>query len=662
MRNSLLRYPVSFLAMAVLVSANSLWAQSFYFKAVTNLSPVAYWPLQETNTPAAADVETNLGTLGSLANANYADLQGTSPVNRGFTGALAGDTDPAENFTGLANCYLATPAILTNLAQGPFTIEFWAWPTNTTFGMPIGKAGYEAQNGGGSPGAGGGSPIGGWTVDWHRSTAVWDMQIFHGGTGTAGATYIYGTAGASSTTGWQHVVFTYDGTNVTFYWNGQSNAVLAATYLPDTWSPLTIGAGRLADNATGDPGGHRFGGAIDEVALYSNALSANDVLAHYEAATNTAPAASYETLVLNDKPMVYYRMDALSYSVPASNTFPAVNNYGSASLSGFYPPNTLPGVVAGPDYSGIGSNGVASPINGLNAAIDGGYAASLNPPTGQPITATIWARGYPSDTRNQELMSHTDKSWHMFVDQSGKVHWNAGAGGEITSVKVFNDGKWHFLAGVYTGTQNLLFIDGALDSSSSATGSISGSTNDVYLGGASDYTSGTTERFFSGSMCQAAFFTNALSSSEIGQLYASGLSAGSAPEITLPPVVYAISNSVYTYTNLSISGTEPLSIQWYEGGALIPGATNSGYSFVARSNTTFSVVASNAYGVVTNGPSVVYIVTPPSDTFSQALLGLEPVAYWPMQETNAPALPDIETNFGSMGAVGNAYYADMASP
>src|SRR5689334_24307859 len=60
-----------------------------YFQGVTNLHPIAYWPLHETNAPPLPDVATNYGTLGAAGNAPYP----ASGVLRQQTGALTdGDT------------------------------------------------------------------------------------------------------------------------------------------------------------------------------------------------------------------------------------------------------------------------------------------------------------------------------------------------------------------------------------------------------------------------------------------------------------------------------------------------------------------------------------------------------------------------------------------
>jgi hypothetical protein len=47
-----------------------------------------------------------------------------------------------------------------------------------------------------------------------------------------------------------------------------------------------------------------------------------------------------------------------------------------------------------------------------------------------------------------------------------------------------------------------------------------------------------------------------------------------------------------------------------------------------------------------------------SAQYYNEIKSLNPVGYWPMHETNAPAPGDIETNYGSLGVLANAYYPD----
>lgn len=74
---------------------------------------------------------------------------------------------------------------------------------------------------------------------------------------------------------WDHLVGVFDGKDVTFYVNGvQSGKSDASTALPNSGAPFRIG--------TRDTGYGFFDGNVDEVAIYTNALSADRVRLHYE--------------------------------------------------------------------------------------------------------------------------------------------------------------------------------------------------------------------------------------------------------------------------------------------------------------------------------------------------------------------------------------------
>ena len=49
-----------------------------------------------------------------------------------------------------------------------------------------------------------------------------------------------------------------------------------------------------------------------------------------------------------------------------------------------------------------------------------------------------------------------------------------------------------------------------------------------------------------------------------------------------------------------------------------------------------------------------------AQSFFQTVTNLQPVGYWPMHEVEAAAQGDIETNYGSLGALANGYYNDWS--
>ena len=121
---------------------------------------------------------------------------------------------------------------------------------------------------------------------------------------------------------WQHVVTVWEGPTqtATMYIDGQPAATNTWTgdgpgYVANTndhvpvkpsMAPLPASALRSSYNNT-EPGSNPFRGAIDEVAFYSKALSAAQILAHYQNATNANRTTPYETLVTTDAPVGYWR-------------------------------------------------------------------------------------------------------------------------------------------------------------------------------------------------------------------------------------------------------------------------------------------------------------------------------------------------------------------
>ncbi|HEX3628381.1 MAG TPA: LamG-like jellyroll fold domain-containing protein [Verrucomicrobiae bacterium] len=522
--------------------------------AIRNLNPAGYWPLQETSSPAPVMIETNFGSLGSLGNAYYPSTN--SPyITLGAPGALAGDSDSAATFSSAGQTWAFVPRATSALTIAPpFTLEAWFMPQNSTYGVILGEGGGASLNGG--------PTYGGFQFGWAGGSQTrFELQLYHYGINAFSA---IDTPSGYAVDNWYHYVATYDSaSNAVIYVNGIPEASGRLAYIPDTWSPLTIGNGKW----TGLTAARGASGTIDELAVYTNVLSPAEIVAHYAAGTNANPAISYKQTVLNDHPLLYYRMDNPVYVTPDTTTSPVALNYGSTTVEGAYLPGTVPGGVPGPAVSGLGPAPVGSPIIGIFSCVDTGYDPAFNPPTSHPFTALIWFKGNPADNRVQTLMGRGSNSWSLAVTgANGGLIWNSGAG-SVTSSSSYNDGAWHEAAGVYDGSENYLYVDGALAASATATGAITGSTDNLYLGGDPDFTVvGVNERYFAGAIAHAAFFTNALTAQQIQTTYL----AATAPA---PPAFSTLSQ-----------GNNQLELNWTYG--TLQTATNVNGPYLAVTNTT----------------------------------------------------------------------------
>jgi hypothetical protein len=334
---------------------------------------------------------------------------------------------------------------------------------------------------------------------------------------------------------------------------------MTGTQAVDTWDPLCIGCARGLNN-------NDFNGFIDEVAVYTNALSSARIAAHYSAASGS----SYYNTVTNDNPYLYWRMDSPGYTASDPSTYPSATNYGSVALAtaggtglpSFYGPAAQPG-AAGPQFSGMSdpnggnNNSYAAAINGIGGdnggSINVAISASVFIPDAVPIdigqdvngfvnpvaltnvagrTAAIWFKANPNDNRFQNLCGHSDNSWRLALDGNGKVNFKAGNNGtQITSARACSDGNWHLAVATWATNLWTVYIDGVLDTSNTGITTVqTGSPFDVIVGGDPQYlSSGNTaysggggaysERDFNGSVAHFAYFTNALLAAQIQALY-----------------------------------------------------------------------------------------------------------------------------------------------
>lgn len=571
-------FNIAVFALVVLMSP--LMARADYSNAVMSLNPVAYWPLQETNQPPS-DLATNLGSTGAAYDGIY--LPG---VILGAGSALAGDTDTSASFSSASadegnSGFLDVPFAPAVGVNVPFTVEAWL--------------NSEGNAGAACPLAGGqfASPRSGWLI-YNNETGVWNFRLYN----QNGTTTSLNIGGGTTDAKWHHIVAICDAmTNGELYIDGTLVASNAATgYVPDPNGDLTIGARSDA--------GFVYNGGIDEVAIYTNALSAPDILAHYQNGTNAARLQSYPSLILADNPLFYYRLDE-----PSPPAIATATNYGSlgAAINGNYLPGTQPG-SAGPVGIGFGATNYACQFVPVSTTGNGGYVdctanAGLN--ITNPMSVVAWFKGGPADNRFQSFLGKSDNAWRGDLDPT-YAHWADGSGnGDAVGATAVNDGNWHFYAGVYDGTNNYVYVDGVLDGITPATPGFNGdATRHVILGGVGDYNG----RNFLGSVAQVAVFTNALSGPQVTALFYDATNL--APEITqISPTNLGLNLHASGSFNVVASGY-PVVYQWYQGptrlsdvpGNILGSTTDTLTITNASSGNVgnYTVVVTNNYGAVTS--------------------------------------------------------------
>lgn len=126
----------------------------------------------------------------------------------------------------------------------------------------------------------------------------------------------------------------------------------------------------------------------------------------------------------------------------------------------------------------------------------------------------------------------------------------------------------------------------------------------------------------------------------------------------LPATISLLPGASYTYS-IGIVGPGPYLYQWYHAGSPVANQTNATYTVTAPSgSTTYSVVVSNAFSSVNSSVSTVTTITQLTNAYASGVLQLNASGYWPMHEAEAALPGDIETNYGTLGVLGTAYYSD----
>jgi hypothetical protein len=239
----------------------------------------------------------------------------------------------------------------------PFSVEFWANPSRDDQTLCAVSSMDCELNGGGSRK--------GWLV-YMNANLNWQFRLGL----TAGYAKILSSAATPAVGVWQHIVATFDGTTASIYVNGvlSASGAVPAGWAPNTEMPLMIGClplvggggdtidGPIFNAAGGGIAGYRgFEGNLDEVAIYTNALSASTVTAHYNAASTPL---TYGSTILADHPVGYWNFDEPAVTAPDPSTFPVAVNSGTlgSALNGTNYWGDL-AAQSGAGYAGLGGAG-----------------------------------------------------------------------------------------------------------------------------------------------------------------------------------------------------------------------------------------------------------------------------------------------------------------
>lgn len=345
-----------------------------------------------------------------------------------------------------------------------------------------------------------------------------------------------------------HVAAVYDGAHVTLYVNGVADASVAITGTISTAAlPLLFGA---------HAGGSYWDGLMDEVAVYGTALSATRVAAHANTAKNvgsvsgstvsakpalavaSAPTArgwvptAYSLAVTSDAPAWYARLGEAS-----GTTFLDQAGNGTTGTWDLGLPDPVAGLLTG-DTDGArsftGDDGGTVPYGTWMA-------------TSTALTLEAWIKTTSGGAILDRDVLTTGRVWQFRVS-SGKLQFITigGSTGTVTATSVasVNDGVRHHVAATFDGSNIRLYIDGVLDNTVAASGSLLASLVPLRIGVSNSGGSSSNINQFVGTIDEPAYYTSVLSGTRIAAHYTTGSTAPASPATVVAPVAAATAQAL----------------------------------------------------------------------------------------------------------------------
>jgi hypothetical protein len=300
---------------------------------------------------------------------------------------------------------------------------------------------------------------------------------------------------------WNHIVMTYNASggtnNLKLYVNAklQNQTTLTGNIATNTL-PLIIGSG--------------WWGALDEVVLYSSALSATEVRQRYNAFSGNL--------------IVRWKMDegaGLSLANANGPEYPGVLRNGVKW-------------VASKIHDQFGSwetLGNAVQFDGVNDYIDISNSTDINY---DQMTVAFWMKAATSQADTNYLVIDKQHGWtspysgwfFQGLSSSGQLTWAicSNSGTDVcagtTSDSSLLDNRWHYVVGTYDGATLRLYIDGRLVGTPiSYNGSGNWKNSRTVMIGASWHGGGSPVRYFNGSLDEMAIFDRSLDAWEIKRRY-----------------------------------------------------------------------------------------------------------------------------------------------
>ncbi len=335
--------------------------------------------------------------------------------------------------------------------------------------------------------------------------------------------------------GWHHVVGSWDGTNVHVFVDGTEQSV---TPVQNGTVTTITSSGNAYIGRTGETGAeHYFDGLIDDVRVYDRALSSAEVtdLSGGSCDTSAPPAGPAACAPTDDHLAGYWNFDE---GTGTNADDASVNDNDGTLLNG----PTWTGSSATLQYANSG----ALSFDGVNDAVAVGDPASLDFQTADAFSASAWV--YPVATGGYQTILHkiddtgSARNGYLLTLNNGtpELWLISDYGVSNYLVKASNatltTGAWHLVSFSYDGSGTAagvkIYVDGADVTGLSLVDSLAGAidNNQPFEIG---YRSVAAAQPFNGYIDDVRVYGDALGAAQVSSLYGGQCNAG--PFLPAPP-------------------------------------------------------------------------------------------------------------------------------
>jgi len=389
-------------------------------------------------------------------------------------------------------------------------------------------------------------------------------------TGALAVSYRMGGAyyGAQSTSqvfannAWVHICYVWNGVGIALYANGSS---LATTSLTDSIGTVSILGAR------DDGGDGAWDGPLDDIRVYSRALSAQEVVNIYKSGAATIDVGLSGDL--SGGLVGWWTFDGRNIGNIAADSSGQRNDGKITNMS------TTTAATPGKIGQGLTFNGGSNYVN------VGGNSSVLNL-TGN-FSMSVWFR--TATTNTLMLVNKTSgpaSNGYEIYTQNGNIYSriNSNNGTQNVSPLTYNDNKWHHATITFDGTTHALYIDGIQVISHSDSAPVSNTSAPLEIGARVGALN------FSGTLDDVRIYNRALSAAEVKQLY----QLGAATIDTASPTF--MNNGLIGYWSMDGKTTD-----WKKNQvADLSGQGNTG-TMVSMSTTTSPVIGKIGQGLQFDG-------------------------------------------------------------